>query len=94
MSGDELHTLLDQIHENSWIFTLRHSLVWLQLLHAVYLFFIGAAALLKCFCAFLGAGAGKLSSSEDEISIFDFIFYVPLQVLLWHALYTQLHLRH
>lgn len=48
MSGDELHTLLDQIHEIHG-FTLRHSLVWLQLLHAVHLLFYSVADRLRCF---------------------------------------------
>ena len=51
MSGDELHTLLDRIHEIHG-FILHHFLVWLPQLPAVHLLFYWAAALLKCFVHF------------------------------------------
>ena len=54
-------------------FTLRHSLVWLQLLHAVHFTFLLGGGPIEMFCAFLGAGAGnflRAKMNQHHLTLF------------------------
>ena len=72
MSGDELHTLLDQIHEIHGFYSLPFLGLAAAVACSAFTFLLGGGPI-EMFCAFLGAGAGnflRAKMNQHHLTLF------------------------